>query len=114
MLDEVLNEHLITKPKRRLIMLTINPVKFTSNNYISFGQNKKGNTQVGLMSLEKNQNTRINFEKDMYESNKADMVQTNPLKALGYNLIKAYNTLCTPKRDLNQTESTYIHLPYMA
>lgn len=98
-------------------MLTINPVKLITFNkkYISFGDNNnKQNNKAGLMSLEKNQNTKINFEKDMYEAQKADMVQTNPIKALGYNFVKAYNTLCTPKRKTEKTESTYIHLPYMA
>ena len=98
-------------------MLTINPVKLTTitKKHISFGDNQnKNNNKVGLMSLEKNQNTKINFEKDMYEAQKADMVQTNPIKALAYNFVKAYNTLCTPKRNIEKTESTYIHLPYMA
>jgi hypothetical protein len=101
-------------------MLAINPIKLYKFNkkYISFGenqnQNRVQNNKVGLMSLDKNQNTRINFEKDMYEAQKADMVQTNPVKALKYNFVKAYNTLCTPKRQTEKTESTYIHLPYMA
>ena len=97
-------------------MLTINPVKIYTYNkkYISFGENKNVSTQAGLMSLEKNQNTKINFEKDMFEAKKADMVQSNPIKAIGYNFVKAYNALVTPKRKVNQTESTYIHLPYMA
>ena len=97
-------------------MLTINPIKLNTFKYISFGetQNVNTRTKVGLMSLDKNQNTKINFEKDMYESKNADMVQTNPIKALKYNFVKAYNTLCTPKRRSEKTESTYIHLPYMA
>ncbi len=97
-------------------MLTINPIKITTyyKKYISFGETKEPDTQAGLMSLEKNQNSKINFEKDMFEAKKADMVQSNPIKAFGYNIVKAYNTLVTPKRKVNQTESAYIHLPYMA
>ena len=99
-------------------MLTINPIKLYTFNkkYITFGedQEKKQNNRIGLMSLEKNQNTKINFEKDMYEAQKADMVQTNPIKALRYNFVKAYNTLCTPNKNAEKTESTYIHIPYMA
>lgn len=96
-------------------MLTINPVKLNTFNrkYISFGENQS-NTKVGVMSLDKKPNTKINFEKDMYEAKNADMVQTNPIKALGYNFVKAYNTLVTPTRKDNKTESTYIHMPYMA
>ena len=66
------------------------------------------------MSIDKNNNTRVHFEKDMFESKKADVVQSNPIKAIGYNFVKAYNILCTPKRRATQTESTYIHIPYMA
>lgn len=96
-------------------MLTINPINLNtySKKYISFGENQN-NTKIGVMSLDKKPNTKINFEKDMYEAKKADMVQTNPIKALGYNFVKAYNTLVTPTRKNNKTESTYIHMPYMA
>ena len=45
-------------------MLTINPIKLYTFNkkYITFGedQEKKQNNRIGLMSLEKNQNTKIN------------------------------------------------------
>lgn len=99
-------------------MLTISPVKFNTYNkkYISFGDSQLNNvnSKVGVMSLDKKPNTRINFEKDIHEAQKADMVQSNPIKALGYNVVKAYNILCTPKRRTTQTESRYIHLPYMA
>ena len=113
-LDEVLNEHLITKEVTQ--MLTISQVKLNTYNRISFTENKNNNrnSKVGVMSIDKNANARINFEKDLHETKKADMVQTNPIKALGYNIVKAYNILCTPKRRTTQTESTYIHLPYMA
>jgi len=98
-------------------MLTINPVRLnTTKKYISFGESELNNrnSKVGVMSLDKNANSRINFEKDMFEAKKADMVQSNPIKAIGYNFVKAYNILCTPKRKMNQTESSYIHMPYMA
>ena len=42
------------------------------------------------------------------------MVQSNPIKAIGYNIAKAYNILCTSKRRATQIESTYVHIPYMA
>ena len=97
-------------------MLTINPIKLNTYNkkYISFTENTNHN-KVGVMSLDKNPNSRIRFEKDLFETSKADMVQTNPIKAIGYNFVKAYNILCTPKRSTTQnTESRYIHIPYMA
>jgi len=114
MLDEVLNEHLITKGD--ITMLTINPIKLNtfSKKYISFGENQNNNSKLGLMSLDKKPSNRINFEKDLFETKKADMVQTNPIKAFGYNIVKAYNILCTPTRRTAQTEKKYIHLPYMA
>lgn len=112
MLDEVLNKHLITK---EVNMITLNPVKLNSTKYISFGNNNsKQNSRVGLMALDKNNNNKVNFEKDLFITQHADSVQSNPLKAIGYNFIKAYNILCTPKRTNSQAESDYIHLPYMA
>ena len=113
-LNEVLIEHLITKEAK---MLTINPVNFNTynNKYISFGQNQmSNNSKIGVMSLDKKPNAKINFEKDLHDTKKADMVQSNPIKAIGYNIVKAYNILCKPQRRTTQTESTYIHLSYMA
>ncbi len=98
-------------------MLTISPVRInTTKKYISFGESNRNNTnsRVGLMSLDKQPNAKINFEKDLHEARKADMVQSNPIKAIGYNIAKAYNILCTPTRRATQTESKYIHVPYMA
>lgn len=99
-------------------MLTINPVKLTTTynkKYISFGDKfSNNNSKVGVMTIDKNNNAKVHFEKDLTESKKADMVQSNPIKAVGYNFVKAYNILCTPARRTTQTESTYIHLPYMA
>jgi len=101
-------------------MLTISPVKLNTNfnkKYISFGEKQANNinSKVGVMSIDRNNNARVHFEKDLCESKKADMVQSNPIKAIGYNFVKAYNILCTPtRRTTTQNESTYIHLPYMA
>lgn len=97
-------------------MLTINPVNMNSKKYVSFGEGNMNNinSKVGVMSLDKKPSAKINFEKDMYITQKADSVQSNPLKAIGYNIVKAYNILVTPRRRNTQTESKYIHLPYMA
>jgi len=94
-------------------MITINPVKTNTN--ITFRDNTKAqmDTRAGLMSLDKKPGNRINFEKDLHDTQKADMVQSNPIKAIGYNVVKAYNILCTPKRRAAQTESTYNHIPFM-
>ena len=95
-------------------MLTINPVNFNNKKYISFKEGKLNNvnSKVGLLSLDKKPSAKINFEKDMYVTQKADSVQSNPLKAIGYNIVKAYNILVTPKRRDAHTESKYIHIPY--
>lgn len=101
-------------------MITINPVKITTVQRISFGANKinkneNNNSRVGLMTLDKNSNNKINFEKDLFITRNADSVQSNPLKAIGYSFVKAYNILSTPKKNSNaQNELSYIHLPYMA
>lgn len=92
-------------------MITLNPIKLTAIKPISFGQSNN-NSKVGLMTVDKNSNSRINFEKDLFITQNADAVQTKkPLKALAYNFVKAYNILVTPKRRNNDN---YIHLPYMA
>ena len=95
-------------------MITINPVKITRIKPISFGNNNNNeHSRVGLMTLDKNYDNKINFEKDLFITRKADSVQSNPLKAIGYNIVKAYNILSTPNK-VNQSKSEYIHLPYMA
>ncbi|MBP3821527.1 hypothetical protein J6G99_07790 [bacterium] len=91
-------------------MITLNPVKI-SRIPVSFGNNKNNDSKIGLMALDKNSKNKINFEKDLFITKNADPVQSNPLKAIGYSIIKAYNILSTPKRN---TESNYVHLPYMA
>lgn len=97
-------------------MITINPVKLNTRTNIAFGEGNLNNinSKVGLLSLDKNPGNKINFEKDLFITTKADPVQSNPLKAIGYNIVKTYNILCTPKRRATQTQSNYIHLPYMA
>ena len=97
-------------------MITINPVKLNTVQHIAFGEGNMNNvnSQSGLMSLDKNSTNKINFEKDMYLTTKADPVQSNPLKAIGYNIVKAYNILCTPKKSSAKTETTYVHVPYWA
>lgn len=98
-------------------MLTINPIKLTtySKKYISFGEKNNNVSKIGLMSLDKSPNARINFEKDLHDTKNADMVNSNPIKALGYNIVKAYNILCTPRGNATpKSESTYVHIPYMA
>lgn len=92
-------------------MITINPIKITTIKPISFGNNND-NSRVGLMNLDKNPSNKINFEKDLYITQKADFVHSNPLKAFGYSLVKAYNILSTPKK--NVENSNYVHIPYMA
>lgn len=94
-------------------MITINPIKLTTIKPISFGTNNiNNNSRVGLMNLDKNSNNKINFEKDLYITQNADFVHSNPLKAIGYSFVKAYNILTTPKRNIESND--YIHIPYMA
>ena len=53
-------------------MITVNPVKITTIKPISFGtNNNNNNSRVGLMNLDKNSNNKINFEKDLYITQKA-------------------------------------------
>lgn len=93
-------------------MITINPIKLTTIKPITFGNNTNNSSRVGLMNLDKNSNNKINFEKDLYITQQADFVHSNPIKALKYSFVKAYNILATPKR--NTEDTNYIHIPYMA
>ena len=95
-------------------MITISPIKLNKVNRITFKSNDNNNSRMGLISLDKNPSNRINFEKDLNITRNSDPVQSNPLKAIGYTFVKAYNMLSTPKRENISTESSYIHLPYMA
>lgn len=96
-------------------MITINPIKLNTTQNISFKYDNNNNaSKIGLMTLDKNAGNRINFEKDLYITQKADPVQSNPFKAIGYNIVKAYNILHTPKSNsVPKQERPYIHLPYM-
>ena len=94
-------------------MITINPIKLTTIKPISFGtNNKNNNSRIGLMNLDKNSSNKINFEKDLYITQNADFVHSNPIKALGYSFVKAYNILSTPKKNIEN--KNYVHIPYMA
>ena len=66
------------------------------------------------MTLDKNYDNKINFEKDLYITKNADLVQSNPLKAIAYSFVKAYNILSTPKRNVEHTDVKYVHTPYWA
>ncbi len=96
-------------------MITLNPVKITRIKPITFGNKNinNENNRVGLMAIDKNSNNKINFEKDLFITTNADPVQSNPLKAIGYNFVKAYNILCTPKNKL-KSNTVSNHLPYLA
>lgn len=74
---------------------------------ITFGDNTNNMTSnVGLLSLQNSD--KLKFEKSLKLTKEADAVQSNPVKALGYKLTRAYNILFT------QRDVEYKHLPYMA
>ncbi len=93
-------------------MITVNPIKLVKIRPVTFGDNNSSKT--GLMTVDKNYNYKINFEKDLYITRSADSVQSNPLKALAYSFVKAYNIIATPKRNVEHNNSNYVHVPYWA
>jgi len=96
-------------------MITINPIKLTRIKPITFGHNDDNNNSgMGLMTLDKNYDHKINFEKDLFITRNADPVQSNPIKAIAYSFVKAYNILSTPKKNNSRAEVNYIHTPYWA
>lgn len=72
-------------------MITINPVKLNNTKPVTFGEGNLNNVtpNVAILSLQ-NPNAKVNFEKDMFLTQKADAVQENPLTALAYKLVKTY------------------------
>ena len=101
----MLKKHLINpKGEGKMKITPINNIK-----PITFGEGNLNNItpKVGLLSLQNSDN--LNFEKNLKLTQDADAVQSNPLKAIGCKLTKAYNILFTPNQD-----RTYRHIPYMA
>lgn len=89
--------------------MRISPIQNIKIRPVTFGEGNLNNItpRVGLMSLQNSD--KLNFEKNLRLTQEADAVQSNPLKALGHKLTKAYNILFSP----NNNESNYIHIPYM-
>ena len=82
-------------------MITVNPIKFNTVKPVSFGEGNLNNLtpNVAILSLQ-NPNAKINFEKDLNRTQRADMVQNpNMLTALGAKLRKTYNILFSPDYD---------------
>lgn len=78
-------------------MLTINPINLnTTKKYISFGDgqvnnnNNNLNSSLGILSLQA-PDAKREFAGYMNITNNADMVKSNPVKAIAYKFVKAYN-----------------------
>lgn len=74
-------------------MITINPVNFNTNKkYISFGDGNTNNltSNMGILSLQA-PDAKREFAGYMNITRNADMVKTNPVKAIAYKFVKAYN-----------------------
>lgn len=74
-------------------MITINPVNFNSTKkYISFGDGAANNmtSNIGILSLQA-PDAKREFAGYMNITRNADMVKTNPVKAIAYKFVKAYN-----------------------
>lgn len=94
-------------------MITVNPIKFNnSRKYISFKEGNLNNLtpNVAILPLQ-NTNAKINFEKDLQRTIKADAVQSNPLTALGYKFVKTYNILFSPEN--NKPKNDHQHISFM-
>ena len=87
--------------------MKVTPIKIKQ---ITFGEGNLNNinSHVGLLSIQNSD--KLNFEKNLKLTQEADAVQSNPIKALGCKLEKAYNIIFANK-DLD-----YKHefIPYMA
>lgn len=83
-------------------MIRINPVQlntYNSRKHISFRDNNNNVTPgVAILSLQ-NPNALVKFEKDFKIAQAADAVQSNPIKALGLKVIRAFKMFFKPKAD---------------
>ncbi len=82
--------------------------------HITFGDRDLNNItpKVGLLSLQNSD--KLNFEKNLRLTQKADAVQSNPIKALANKFVKAYNIMFSEKYDARRQNAPYVHIPYMA
>ena len=73
--------------------MKITPITNRISTPVAFGAGNMNNItpKIGLLSL--HNTDKLNFEKNLKLTQSADVVQSNPLKALGKKFQKAYNIL---------------------
>lgn len=93
--------------------MRITPITNINIKPVTFGEGNLNNItpKVGLLSIQNSD--KLNFEKNLRLTQNADAVQSNPIKALGCKLAKAYNILFSPRAN-EASNRPYIHIPYMA
>ena len=106
----MLKKHLIRILERRANMITINPVKFNTVKPISFGNNNNNNTAAQAILALQNDSAKVNFEKDLQRTYKADAVQSNPVTALAYKFGKTLDIL----RGANKSVQPQKHISFTA
>ncbi len=94
--------------------MRITSIQNLSTKSISFGNRDLNNITptVGLLSLQNSD--KLNFEKNLRLAQKADAVQSNPIKALANKFVKAYNILFSEKHEARRQSAPYVHIPYLA
>ncbi len=94
--------------------MKVTPISNIATKHITFGEGNMNNItpKIALLSLQNSD--KLRFEKNLRLTQEADAVQSNPLKALSRKFAKAYNILFSSDIDSNMTETSNIHLPYLA
>jgi hypothetical protein len=91
MLEEVLGRHLIKKKSHKKVnKMRITPVR----QKITFGETPRAyDANTAILALQ-SPSAKLGFQKDYLTTKSADAVQqTNPLRAIGYKLVKTYKEL---------------------
>lgn len=88
--------------------MRIAPIRNIIKRPVTFGEGNMNNITQKVGSLSVQNNDKLNFERNLALTQKADAVQSSPLKAIGNKFVKAYNILFSPKHEVS-----YVHIPYM-
>ena len=90
--------------------MKVTPISNIKIKTISFGEGNLNNITPKVGSLSLQNSDKLNFEKNLKLTQNADAVQTNPIKALGCKIEKAYNILFSPSKQIKAEPVYYTFL----
>ena len=106
MLNEVLIKHLITKTK----FTEVTEMQINKISNITFKENdtqKIAGSQNAILML-RDPNASVKFQQNKEIAQKADVFNTNPLKALGYKLYRTFSMIRDNEPEI-QNDNTHLN-----